>query len=104
MESQIRLTSEEVQLLRKLFRESFFPGDHLWLFGSRTDPNAKGGDIDLYVETLCTNPSQIVEAKTKFISQLYLALGEQKIDIVIKFANYDLPIYRVAREQGVLLV
>ena len=44
--------------------------------------------------------------KSKFVIELWKKLGEQKIDVVVKClsSDFELPIYKVARENGVLLV
>ena len=58
-------------------------GDHaqVWLFGSRTDDTLRGGDIDLLVETELTG-SNALRAKINTITDIQLALGERKIDLV----------------------
>lgn len=99
----IRLTDSEVLAICKIFRSHFLASDHLWIFGSRVDLNKRGGDIDLYIETKMS--AEIAsEAKIKFLTNLEIALGEQKIDVVLKIAGFDLPIYEVAKEEGIKLL
>ena len=100
----IRLTDSEVLAISKAFRLCFLPDDHLWLFGSRTNLNKRGGDIDLYIETNTTDPTKVNSSKFRFLSELENALGEQKIDVVIKAGNFELPIYNVVKEEGIQLL
>ncbi len=78
----------------------------MWLFGSRVDDTKRSGDIDLYIETECNDISSIYERKKKFIRELEIKIGEQKIDVVINRIkhNFHIRIYDVARETGVQLV
>jgi len=101
----VRLSPHEIASIRKAFKEYFPAGDALLLFGSRVDPQKKGGDIDLYVETTLS-VEKASRARTNFASTLELALGEQKIDIVLNIINNgsELPIYKLARKGGVCLV
>ncbi len=100
----VRLTDEQVRLIKKCFHECFLKGDHLWLFGSRVSPKSKGGDIDLYVETKYSTAKDVIESKLKFLMLLEKELGERKIDVVIKFEDYELLIHKIAKEEGVKLV
>lgn len=100
----IRLSEQDVKHISETFRSCFLEGDQLWLFGSRANPKAKGGDIDLYIETQLRDSKQVIEAKIEFISQLMFKIGEQKVDVVVKFSPTELPIYQVAREEGIRLV
>lgn len=102
----IRLTPFEIDAICKSFRTYFEPEDHLWLFGSRVNPKARGGDIDLYIETTIPDASTAVDKNTAFVIELYDKIGEQKIDVVLNLVtrDYKLAIYEVAREEGVQLV
>ncbi len=102
----IRLTPFEIDAICKSFQAYFTPGDHLWLFGSRVNPEARGGDIDLYIETTIPDVSAAVDNNTAFVMDLYDKIGEQKIDVVLNLVtrDYKLAIYEIAREEGVLLV
>ncbi len=66
----------------------FFDKDaKIYLFGSRTDDNKRGGDIDLLII------SKVLEQKDKYriYSKILNTLEEQKIDIIIndgKGTNY----------------
>lgn len=102
----IRLTPFEIDAIGKTFQTYFAPGDHLWLFGSRVNPEARGGDIDLYIETTIPDVSAAVDKNTAFVMDLYDKIGEQKIDVVLNLVtrDYKLAIYEIAREEGVLLV
>jgi hypothetical protein len=102
----IRLTPFEIDAICKSFQTYFAPEDHLWLFGSRVNPKARGGDIDLYIETTIPEVSAAVDKNTAFVIELYDKIGEQKIDVVLNLVtrDYKLAIYEVAREEGIQLV
>lgn len=102
----IRLSPQEVEAIYTAFRRFFGPEDHLWLFGSRVNPNARGGDIDLYIETTLPDASTVVDQKIAFVGELYQKIGEQKIDVVLHLltSDFHLPIYDIARQEGVQLV
>jgi hypothetical protein len=47
----------------------------------------------------------LVFAKLQFLRDLHKKIGEQKIDVVLHRPNSqtDLPVYRIAKQTGVLL-
>lgn len=102
----MRLTHFEVEAIKKHFTENFGSQDHLWLFGSRTDPAKKGGDIDLYIET--PSPERMIykEKEIRFLVMLKDEIEDQKIDVVINFLpeKKDKLIYQEARRTGIQLV
>ena len=105
MNNGIRLTDKELGVLRESFARYFNHGDSLWLFGSRVDPNAKGGDIDLYVEAHNQDAEQAFMKKIEFLVAVKDQIGDQKIDVVLKLDDYDeLPIYEIAKQTGIQLV
>ncbi len=105
MNNQIRLPELYITAIINEFKKAFPKEDHLWIFGSRTNMQAKGGDIDLYVETTLPTIDDVYEAKLNFSSNLQIIIGEQNIDIVINRNNgLQLPIYDVAKKEGILLV
>ena len=102
---KVRLRESDVAHIQESFRHHFGKDDHLWLFGSRTDLEKRGGDIDLYVETDFAGPEASTK-KTLFRRELWRRIGEQKIDIVVHILNdpNELSIYETAREEGVQLI
>ena len=100
----IRLSQQVINNIRQVFLAVFGSHDALWIFGSRTKPEERGGDIDLYIETECNDMDKLVDMKLRFLFELKNKIGDQKIDVVIKCDDYSLPIYKVAREEGVRLV
>lgn len=70
----------------------------IYLFGSRADDTKKGGDIDLLV----LSKVMTSQDKTHILFQLYDAIGEQKIDLLI--ANEPKTAFeKLAFETGVRL-
>lgn len=68
--------------MRNAARRHFGPHAIVLLFGSRTDNAKRGGDIDLLVESPL--PTEEAErAKIRTIADIQLALGDQKIDLVV---------------------
>lgn len=77
---QMRLTEYEIKSIKEVFSKVFKIGS-IYLFGSRVDDNAKGGDIDLYVSGVdCENR---LNSKIEFLSLLKQKIGDQKIDLII---------------------
>ncbi len=101
----MRLNDQQCSIIRTAVTENFGAEANVWLFGSRVDDAARGGDIDLYIESTTDNAEAIVESKLRFLVALYKRLGEQKIDVVIRRPGFkgNLPIYEVAKQTGVKL-
>ena len=97
----MRLKAKEIEEITRVTKECFGTGAKVYLFGSRTDDNKKGGDIDLYIET--TAKKKLFDKKVKMLQMLYERLGEQKIDIVVNNHANPLYIHQIAREEGILL-
>lgn len=102
--SKIRLTQTDIDAIILTFKEIFALNDQLWIFGSRVRPEAKGGDIDLYIETNEANTENLVNQKIKFLVHLKLRIGDQKIDVVLNNHKITLPIYEIAKKEGIQLV
>jgi len=102
----MRLTEHQYVAICDSFRKFFFEGDTLWLFGSRVDDAKRGGDIDLYIETVQRDPRLACAARTSLSCEIQRLIGEQKIDIVLNLlsSETELPIYEKARSTGLLLV
>ena len=101
----MRLSDFQIQTICESAEKNFGKDTHIWLFGSRVDDEAKGGDIDLYIEPQTQNNSDLITAKLQFLRDLHKKIGEQKIDVVLRRSDstVDLPVYRIAKLTGVLL-
>lgn len=93
----MRLTTQEQQAIKEVIFQ-FDPKAKIYLFGSRTDDNSRGGDIDLLIL------SEIITEKDRrpIKIELYASIGEQKLDIVIA-KDLSKPFVRIAYKQGILL-
>ena len=80
----MRLSKQQVSGIKKAF-SNHLTDYELRLFGSRTDDNKKGGDIDLLV---LTRDKIELKQKWQIRRDIENAIGEQKIDIV-NFAFSD---------------
>ncbi len=99
----MRLTEHQQNLIKQKVTLIFGDKAQVYLFGSRTDDNAKGGDIDLFIE-LTAAISQPVLKTLQLNSELQQAFGLQKIDIVFHAPNYTRQaIHDIAKAQGILL-
>ncbi len=75
------------------------PTAELYLFGSRTDDTARGGDIDLLVVDDHLRPRDLRPLRLAF----YERFGEQKVDIVLSKHVPDDPFVRMILPQAVRL-
>ena len=101
----MRLTPDQRSALRSALAHRFGPRARLWLFGSRTDDRARGGDYDLLVQTDESDPERLIEAKLGFLAELHTrpSFEGEKIDVVLYSPFLDpqpRPIHRVALESG----
>lgn len=67
----------------------------IYLFGSRVDDEAKGGDIDLLVLSRTIN----LMTKLDILAQLHRKLGERKIDIAV-YPDATRPFPRMVMPEG----
>ena len=106
IDQQVRLSTNVIAAISRIFLEHFLPNDKLWLFGSRVDISKKGGDIDLYIETNIDIYDIAFDKKIAFLLNLKKEIGDQKIDVVLRIISSDhhLPIDEVAKSKGVRLV
>lgn len=104
--AKVRLHASVLDVLVLAFQKNFGPNDHLWIFGSRVNLQARGGDIDLYVETPETDANLISQRESKFVISTWKEIGEQRIDVVINMTSskLQLPIYAIALKNGVQLI
>lgn len=102
---KIRLPIKDLLFLEISFEQSFLINDKLFIFGSRTNLQALGGDLDLYIETHAKSVEEAVSIKNTFIQDLLKHIGDFKIDLVLNILSLknNLPIYDIAKQQGVLL-
>ena len=99
----MRLSPLQVQVIRQTAQRVLGADARVSVFGSRALDDRSGGDIDLFFET-----HQALDNRAKAICRLSgaltLALGDRKIDIVLKDANTpNAPIFEIAKRTGVPL-
>lgn len=74
----MRLTEQEQKSIKQIV-QSYDPKAQILLFGSRVDPDKKGGDIDLLVISAKLGFAD----KLNILADLHGELGEQKIDLLL---------------------
>lgn len=99
----MRLTPEQVAIIKRLSAEQFGQSAHVRLFGSRVRDDVCGGDVDLIIEV-----STAIEGPASqgalLATRVRRAMFGRKVDVVLSAPNLrDLPIHALARRQGVLL-
>lgn len=100
----MRLSSAQVEAIKQETENFFGVKAEVWLFGSRVDDAAKGGDVDLYVRAASSDADELVNARFAFLARLKRRIGDRKIDLVLQREGGELlPVYELARQQGVRL-
>ena len=99
----MRLTAEQIRLIRQVIEETAGADAQVKLFGSRLLDDRKGGDIDLLV----TIPHDVENAAllaSRIEARLQRVLGERKIDVLLAAPNLaSQAIHRIAEKEGHLL-
>ena len=99
----MRLTTNQVQVIRDTAQRVLGAIARVSVFGSMALNDRTGGDIDLFFET-----DNLLANRAKTICQLYgaliQALGDRKIDVVLKDANTPPAlVFEIAKRTGMLL-
>ncbi len=100
---RMRISQEQCRAIGRLAREVAGEQACVRLFGSRLDEQAKGGDVDLFLELPfpVENPALTAARLSARVSRLFRG---RRVDVLIAAPNLEqLPIHEVARRQGVLL-
>ncbi len=101
---QVRLPRQVIEQIQEIIRSVFSEQAKVILFGSRVQPMARGGDLDILVIADAARDI-LARARIRSIALLQIALGEQHIDLVVT-PNPDEDERLVVREAlrtGVLL-
>jgi predicted nucleotidyltransferase len=78
----MRLSKFEIDSITNLAISHFGSDVQVFLYGSRTSNQQRGGDIDLFISS--ANSLKLnTRTKLNFITDLILLIGEQKIDVVL---------------------
>lgn len=99
----MRLTTSAINKIKQVIHQQIGYPASIRLFGSRLDPNKKGGDIDLLVSLKqpVENPALLMAQLT---SQLRRAMLGRKVDVLITAPNLNQQtIHKAALAEGVIL-
>ena len=99
----MRITSDQHQQILRVTQQHAPSDACVWLFGSRLDDSARGGDVDLMVrtDTPIDNPALLAATLSSRISR---AMHGRSVDVVLHAPNLvQLPIHDVALRNGVRL-
>jgi len=94
----MRLNERERRLIREAGLRHF--GTAPRLFGSRLDDARAGGDIDLLIRTDLP-PAEAARRRLDLLAELWLLLGERKIDIVLDDGSPPQAVVARARREAV---
>lgn len=95
----MRLSSKQLSIIESAIRNRD-PEASIYLFGSRVNDDAKGGDIDLLVI------SNLIEFRDEIAirREILDVIGWQKLDLIVRpDKNSQTPIVRIAIESGIPL-
>lgn len=99
----MRLTDQQVKVIKESVASVISSHARVWLFGSRTDDTLRGGDIDLLVEVDGDIPNRI-ERLCRLEAMLIRHLGDRKLDVLLKDIKTPLaPIHKIAMRTGIQL-
>jgi len=99
----LRLSERDARRIHRAVTEIFGAQARVWLFGSRTDDAARGGDIDLLVESAISADDRL-EKTLQLEARLLRELGERRVDVLVRDPEMPLqPIHEKALEHGVPL-
>jgi predicted nucleotidyltransferase len=95
----MRLSSKELSIIESAIRNRD-PQASIYLFGSRVNDDAKGGDIDLLVISNLIGFRDEIAIRREILDEI----GWQKLDLIVRPEKHSqTPIVRIAIESGIPL-
>ncbi len=95
----MRLSSKQLSIIESAIRNRD-PEASIYLFGSRVNDDAKGGDIDLLVISNLIEFRDEIAIRREILDEI----GWQKLDLIVRpDKNSQTPIVRIAIESGIPL-
>jgi len=99
----MRLTVDHIDMICRVVAEEAGDTAEVRLFGSRLDDQAKGGDVDLLVES-STPVEQPAYLAARISARLTRCMQGRKVDIVLAAPNLERhEIHDIAKAQGARL-
>ena len=99
MKKKVRLSDFEIKTIKETAREVFGENTKVYLFGSRADPNRKGGDIDILIKT---ERKATLDQRLTFLAKLELKGIERKTDLLVLSPDTEVKeIHREALRSGI---
>ena len=99
----MRLTEQQVNIIRQVVVNLAGKSARITLFGSRVDDTKKGGDVDLLI-TIPELVQHPAELSAKISAQLIRKFEGRKVDVILSAPNLkDLPIHAIAQKTGIVL-
>ncbi len=104
----MRLSDRQRHELRSALERCFGASARLWVFGSRVNDAARGGDFDVMVQTDEADATRLIDARLAFLAALHDTpdFEDERIDVVLRSTALDpepRAIHRVALQQGIEL-
>jgi len=96
----MKLSEFEKNIIKSEAKKIFGTKSKIFIFGSRVNDKEKGGDIDILV--IPQNQINIFHKKLKYLTNVQLKIGLQKIDVVI-YKNGKTSIEKEAIKNGIEL-
>lgn len=95
---KMRLYKEQIEVLKNKLK-TLSSTAKIYLFGSRVDDTAKGGDIDLLVISDELTKKDVRLLRVEFFKYF----GEQKLDIVLDNGEFKNPFVKHIFQKAILL-
>ncbi|SMP12734.1 Nucleotidyltransferase domain-containing protein [Desulfurobacterium pacificum] len=76
----IRLSKEDIKKIKETAEEVFGRGVKVYIFGSRTISDKRGGDIDILIKT---EKDVSTDDELSFLAKLELKGIERKVDLIV---------------------
>ena len=101
----MRLSAHDRLAIRRVTAEVAGPDARVYLFGSRTRDDLRGGDIDLLVELAAPQSvHERLKVSVRTAATLQRLIGERKIDVLVADPlTPETPLLLAAREQAMAL-
>ena len=99
----MRLTDDQMQIIRRIALQIAGGQARVRVFGSRLDDAERGGDLDLLLELpeSVDNPALMAAQMSAKVSR---AMHGRKVDVLLSAPNLmHLPIHDTALNEGILL-